>query len=190
MKFMPSEFRLVEARQPPLKDQCDEWLARVVCYANAVAAPGEWAHDATAAGETSAPRTIEALRRDPDAVAALAEGAVFVGAPLVIESGRPVKASISLDQGLLDATDAAAKRSGLMRSAFLSSAARENRGLRLTRACELWRFARAGRLTCPRIPWTIRSSIYSPGGTPGEGSRRFSQPAVSTIRGEWPFVVP
>ena len=33
MKFMPSEFRLIEARQPPLKDQYDEWLARVICYA-------------------------------------------------------------------------------------------------------------------------------------------------------------
>jgi hypothetical protein len=38
MKFMPSEFRLVEARQPPLKDQYDEWLARVICYAFSVPA--------------------------------------------------------------------------------------------------------------------------------------------------------
>ncbi len=73
-------------------------------YANAVAALGEWIHDV---------------------IAALADGAVFLAVPLVIESGRPVKANISLDQGLLDAIDAAAKRSGLTRSAFLSSAARE-----------------------------------------------------------------
>ncbi len=33
VKFMPSEFRLTETRQPPLKDQYDEWLARVICYA-------------------------------------------------------------------------------------------------------------------------------------------------------------
>jgi hypothetical protein len=38
MKFMPSEFRLIEARQPPLKDQYDEWLARVICYAFSVPA--------------------------------------------------------------------------------------------------------------------------------------------------------
>jgi predicted RNase H-like HicB family nuclease len=94
-------------------------------YANAVAALGEWIHDASAVREAPAPRTIEALRRDPDVSAALAEGAVFLAVPLVIESGRPVKANISLDQGLLDAIDAAAKRSGLTRSAFLSSAARE-----------------------------------------------------------------
>ena len=94
-------------------------------YANALAALGEWIHDAMATGEFPEPLTIEALRRDPDVVAALAEGAVFVAVPLVIESGRSVKANISLDQGLLDAIDAAAKRSGLTRSAFLSSAARE-----------------------------------------------------------------
>ena len=33
VKFMPSEFKLIETRQPPLKDQYDEWLARVICYA-------------------------------------------------------------------------------------------------------------------------------------------------------------
>ena len=26
-KFMPADFRLIDARQPPLKDQYDEWLA-------------------------------------------------------------------------------------------------------------------------------------------------------------------
>jgi hypothetical protein len=33
VKFMPSGFELRETRQPPLKDQYDEWLARVICYA-------------------------------------------------------------------------------------------------------------------------------------------------------------
>jgi len=36
LKFIPSDFRLFEARQPPLKDQYDEWLARIVCYAFSV----------------------------------------------------------------------------------------------------------------------------------------------------------
>jgi hypothetical protein len=36
MKFMPGDFHLIEARQPPLKDQYDEWLARLVCYAYSV----------------------------------------------------------------------------------------------------------------------------------------------------------
>jgi predicted RNase H-like HicB family nuclease len=94
-------------------------------YANAVEALGEWMHDARADGVAPEPRTIEILRRDPDVKAALAEGAVFLAVPLVIEAGRSVKANISLDQGLLDAIDAAAKRSGLTRSGFLASAARE-----------------------------------------------------------------
>ncbi|RBP15895.1 phage portal protein, partial [Roseiarcus fermentans] len=38
LKFMPSEFKLIETRQPPLKDQYDEWLARVICYAFSVPA--------------------------------------------------------------------------------------------------------------------------------------------------------
>ena len=36
VKFMPAEFKLTETRQPPLKDQYDEWLARVICYAFSV----------------------------------------------------------------------------------------------------------------------------------------------------------
>jgi len=72
-----------------------------------------------------APRTIAALRRDPAVEQAIAEGAVFLSVPLVIEAGRPVKANISLDRGLLDAIDAAARRTGLTRSGFLASAARE-----------------------------------------------------------------
>jgi hypothetical protein len=32
-KFMPADFKLIEARKPPLKDQYDEWLARIIFYA-------------------------------------------------------------------------------------------------------------------------------------------------------------
>jgi hypothetical protein len=35
-KFMPADFTLIEARRPPLKDQYDEWLARIICYAFSV----------------------------------------------------------------------------------------------------------------------------------------------------------
>ena len=38
LKFMPADFRLVEYRQPPLKDMYDEWLARIICYAFSVPA--------------------------------------------------------------------------------------------------------------------------------------------------------
>jgi hypothetical protein len=71
------------------------------------------------------PRPIEALRSDAEVQAAIAEGAIFLSVPLVIEDSRAVKTNISLDRGLLDAIDAAARRSGLTRSGFLASAARE-----------------------------------------------------------------
>ncbi len=38
LKFMPADFRLIEYRQPPLKDMYDEWLARIICYAFSVPA--------------------------------------------------------------------------------------------------------------------------------------------------------
>jgi len=38
LKFVPADFKLIETRQPPLKDQYDEWLARIVCYAFSVPA--------------------------------------------------------------------------------------------------------------------------------------------------------
>lgn len=43
--------------------------------------------------------------------------------PLLLDRARPVKANISLDAGLLEAIDEEAKRRGLTRSAFLTSAA-------------------------------------------------------------------
>jgi Ribbon-helix-helix protein, copG family len=50
-----------------------------------------------------------------------AESLVMI--PLVLDKGRHVKASISLDAGLLEAIDEEAKRRGLTRSAFLVGAA-------------------------------------------------------------------
>ena len=38
LKFLPADFKLLEYRQPPLKDLYDEWLARVICYAFSVPA--------------------------------------------------------------------------------------------------------------------------------------------------------
>jgi len=44
--------------------------------------------------------------------------------PLLLDSGRSVRANVSFDAALLEAIDAAAKQRGLSRSAFLASAAR------------------------------------------------------------------
>src|SRR5712691_1527332 len=79
-------------------------------------------------GCTSAAGTTDAaLRRATEAevAAALAEGAVLAVVPLVLDAGRPAKANLSLDAGLLAAIDEAAAARGLTRSAFLASAARE-----------------------------------------------------------------
>ena len=95
----------------------------------ALAAAGEaladWAADvAGARGALPQPRSVAALRVDPEVRAALAEGAALAVVPLILEAGRPVKANLSLDAGLLAAIDEAAAARGLTRSAFLASAAR------------------------------------------------------------------
>jgi predicted RNase H-like HicB family nuclease len=93
---------------------------------NAVEAVTLWVEDARADGEKiPKPRSAEALRDDAEVAAALAHGGILAYVPLMLDSGRPVKANLSLDAGLLEAIDEAAERRGLTRSAFLASAARE-----------------------------------------------------------------
>jgi hypothetical protein len=55
----------------------------------------------------------------------IGEGESAVMIPLLLDSGRTVRAKVSRDAALLDAIDAVAKERGLSRSAFLASAARE-----------------------------------------------------------------
>ena len=45
--------------------------------------------------------------------------------PLLLDSGRTVRANVTFDAALLEAIDAAAQARGLTRSAFLASAARD-----------------------------------------------------------------
>jgi len=73
---------------------------------------------------------IEAVRLwAEDAIAeiaeAIAEGAALAIVPLLLDAGRPAKANLSIDAGLLAAIDEAAQARGLTRSAFLATAARE-----------------------------------------------------------------
>jgi predicted RNase H-like HicB family nuclease len=85
-----------------------------------------WAEDAIKSGEhLPKPRSIEAIRKEPDVARDLTEGCVLAVVPLILETGRAVKANLSLDAGLLAAIDEAAAARGLTRSAFLASAARE-----------------------------------------------------------------
>ena len=88
---------------------------------NSVLALSDWVGN----DEPPVARSMEELRQDDDVQEQLADGSVFAIVPLIRESGRLVKANISMDAGLLEAIDVAAQRAGLTRSAFLVSAARE-----------------------------------------------------------------
>jgi predicted RNase H-like HicB family nuclease len=93
---------------------------------NAVEAVRLWAEDALADGEVlPKAHDAETLRARPDVAREIHEGAVLAYVPLLLESGRPARANLSLDSGLLSAIDEAAAARGLTRSAFLVSAARE-----------------------------------------------------------------
>jgi len=50
---------------------------------------------------------------------------VIVNIPVLLDSGRPVRANLSLDAALLADIDRAARQRGLTRSGFIASAARE-----------------------------------------------------------------
>lgn len=92
---------------------------------NAAAALRDWAEvTEEAGGRVSRPRNLEALRRDADVKAALAGGAGLASVPLVRETGKPVKANLSIDSGVLAAMDEEAERRHLTRSAFVELLAR------------------------------------------------------------------
>ncbi len=96
-----------------------------------IEAVGLWAEEARVAGDAlPTPRTIDVLLEDPQVKATIeAVGPVsFIQVPVLLDAGRAVRTNISLDAGLLEGIDAAAKRRGVTRSAFLASAAREKIG--------------------------------------------------------------
>ena len=67
-------------------------------------------------------RDMQAIRKDASAEFDPAtESLVLV--PAILETGKLVKADLSIDAGTLAAIDAAAERRGLTRSSFLASAA-------------------------------------------------------------------
>ena len=69
------------------------------------------------------PRSLQDVEADPS-LAEWREGASICFVPVVLDKGSPRRVNISLDYGLLQAIDNEAKRRGMTRSAFLSSAAR------------------------------------------------------------------
>ncbi len=69
------------------------------------------------------PRGLDDILADAE-LADQIEGATFALVPLIRERGASVKVNVSMDAGLLEAVDTAARERGLTRSAFLASAAR------------------------------------------------------------------
>ncbi len=69
------------------------------------------------------PSAVDAVLSDPD-LADWRAGAQIAHVALIVDRGSPKRVNVSLDPGLLDAIDTEARRRGMTRSAFLSSAAR------------------------------------------------------------------
>ena len=86
---------------------------------NACEALELWFEDA----DEVAPMPLDDMRA---AIAAeLADGGFIIAVPYIRQTGRQVRANISLDRGMLDAIDKAAAERHLTRSAFLADAARK-----------------------------------------------------------------
>jgi predicted RNase H-like HicB family nuclease len=90
--------------------------------ADATRALREFATDMFNDGE-ALPEARDMLAVDKAREAADEPDGIRVYIPLLVDKGRPVRANISLDAGLLEKIDIEAKRRGLTRSAFLASAA-------------------------------------------------------------------
>ena len=92
--------------------------------ADAISALREFAsHQAAKGIALKSPRRVQAVIADKASGFDAAAGESIVMVPLILDRGRPVKANISLDAGLLEAIDDEAVRRGLTRSGFLASAA-------------------------------------------------------------------
>jgi predicted RNase H-like HicB family nuclease len=92
--------------------------------ADAISALREFASHQGAKGiALESPRRVQAIIADKASGFDAAAGESIVMVPLILDRGRPVKANISLDAGLLEAIDDEAVRRGLTRSGFLASAA-------------------------------------------------------------------
>lgn len=85
----------------------------------------EWIGDEAAAGRAYKAEDLATTTGREEVRTAILHGAVPAFIPLVQETGRPVKANLSFDAGLLCAIDEAARMRGLNRSAWLASAARQ-----------------------------------------------------------------
>lgn len=95
-----------------------------LAMAHAAAALDDWAASYLATEpELPAPSSADAVRREY--AEDLAKGAMLTTVGLVRGSGKPVRANMSLDSGVLAAIDAEAERRSLTRSGFVEAMARQ-----------------------------------------------------------------
>lgn len=84
----------------------------------------EWVADEIGDGRAApTPRSYGQLLKSGEY--ALGKGGTVAWVPLLLDTGKLVRANISMDAGLLASIDEAAARHGVTRSAFLVSAARD-----------------------------------------------------------------
>ena len=76
------------------------------------------------AGEVPRRSAPDILKNDPAVRKVLAAGATLASVPLVRTTGRPAKANLSIDAGILSAIDVEAARRRLTRPAFIELRAR------------------------------------------------------------------
>lgn len=101
-------------------DSVDEALA------SASEALREWVETEEAANRRApSPSSAAELLSQDEVKAALTEGAVLTRVLLIRKLGRPTKANLSLDSGVLAAIDAAAERLHVSRSALIERMAEE-----------------------------------------------------------------
>jgi predicted RNase H-like HicB family nuclease len=94
--------------------------------ANAADALRDWVELSEEQGEpVPSPTPVERLRRNAEVVAGLSEGAVLASVPLIRETGKPVKANLSIDSGVLAALDEEAKARDLTRSGMIELMVKE-----------------------------------------------------------------
>ena len=94
--------------------------------ANGIEALREWASDhLTEADALPRARDIVELGQDPSLSDDFTPEVIVVSLPVYIDTGRTVRANVSMDAAFLAEIDEAARLRGLTRSAFLVSAARD-----------------------------------------------------------------
>jgi len=89
--------------------------------ADAISAAREWAeHRAGKGFVLPAPSSLDRILQEE-----VQANEVIVNIPVLLDSGRPVRANLSLDAALLADIHRAAQQRGLTRSGFIASAVRE-----------------------------------------------------------------